>query len=186
MLLSIIHTALRDRLQFLNIQKQVKQNKSSMGLMKTAHFQFSTLEHVNILSSLLANACPDSENVITGLSELMINAIEHGNLEISYEDKTQLLATASWQQEIERRITSEPFRQRQANIHFSRTKDKITIVIDDQGKGFDWKKYIDFDSERILHSHGRGIAMANKFSFSSVCYNDQGNQVTVTIKMAVE
>ncbi len=183
MLLSVIHTALRDRNHFLSLQTLVKENKTSMGLMKTAYFQFSTLDHVKQLSSLLANACPDSESVITGLSELMINAVEHGNLEISYEEKTALITDSAWLQEVERRLQDEKFLHRQASIQFSREENAITMVIEDQGKGFDWEKFIDFDSERILHSHGRGIAMANKFSFNKVSYNQAGNQVTLTINL---
>ncbi len=182
MLLSVIHTALRDRMQFLGLQRLVKENKHSMGLMKKAHFQFSTLDNVKVLSSLIANTCPDSETVVTGLSELMINAVEHGNLEISYQEKTSLLAESDWDKEIDRRIVDSRYKDRKADVHFSRSADEITITIEDQGEGFDWKKYIEFDSERILHSHGRGIAMANKFSFTSVKYNEKGNQVTVTIK----
>ena len=183
MLLSVIHTAIRDRNHFLSLQQLVKESQTSMGLLKNAHFQFSTLQHVKQLSTLLANTCPDSEAVITGLSELMINAVEHGNLEISYEEKTTLIAESNWREEVESRLQMDQFKQRQADVHYHRDDDKITIVIEDKGKGFDWKKYIDFDSERILHSHGRGIAMANKFSFDKISYNDSGTEVTISIKL---
>ena len=183
MLLSVIHTAIRDRNHFLSLQQMVKESQTSMGLLKDAHFQFSTLQHVKQLSTLLANTCPDSESVITGLSELMINAVEHGNLEISYEEKTLLIAEANWRDEVEKRLLLEKYKDRQADVHYHREDDKITIVIEDKGKGFDWKKYIEFDSERILHSHGRGIAMANKFSFDKISYNDCGNEVTISINL---
>ncbi len=183
MLLSVIHTAIRDRNHFLSLQTLIKESQTTMGLIKSAHFQFSNLQHVKQLSSLLANACPESESVITGLSELMINAVEHGNLEISYEDKTALIAESNWREEVERRLQLEQYKSRLVDVHFERTKSQITIIIADKGKGFDWEKYIDFDSERILHSHGRGIAMANKFSFDKISYNSSGNQVTITINL---
>ncbi len=183
MLLSVIHTAIRDRNHFLSLQQMVKENQTSMGLLKDAHFQFSTLQHVKQLSTLLANTCPESESVITGLSELMINAVEHGNLEISYEQKTQLIAESNWREEVEKRLQMEPFNSRQADVHYHRNNEQITIIIEDKGKGFNWQQYIDFDSERILHSHGRGIAMANKFSFDKLSYNECGNQVTILINL---
>jgi len=183
MLLSVIHTAIRDRRHFLGLQRLVKESQNTLGLMKKAHFQFSNLQQVKQLSTLLANACPDSDSVITGLSELMINAVEHGNLEITYDEKTTLIAESKWQQEVERRLQLEKYRNRIADVYFERNQNQITMVIEDKGKGFDWGKYIYFDSERILHSHGRGIAMANKFSFEKISYNSSGNQVTIFIKL---
>ena len=40
---------------------------------------------------LLAEFCPVRKHVIFGLTELMINVVEHGNLGISYREKTLLL-----------------------------------------------------------------------------------------------
>ncbi len=39
-----------------------------------------------------------------GLSELLVNAIEHGNLEIGYDEKSRLLQSEGWQGEIDRRL----------------------------------------------------------------------------------
>ena len=55
------------------------------------------MEEAHILSLLLAeNACPDPGRGGVGLTELMVNAIEHGNLQITHEEKSRLQARAPW------------------------------------------------------------------------------------------
>ncbi len=49
--------------------------------------EFRTIEDAQNLAILLAKQCPDYDRVLFGLRELMINAVEHGNLEIGYEKK---------------------------------------------------------------------------------------------------
>ncbi len=181
MLNSVLSTALHDRKQFVTLQNQLKQQNKIFGLMQQAEFQFRTLDDVNTLSLIIANACPKSELVVTGLAEIMINAVEHGNLAISYEEKSALIKTSTWREEILKRLNMEHYRDKKANIKFLRTEKEISIIIQDSGEGFDWKKFIEFDSNRILDSHGRGIAMAKKFSFSDMKFNESGNSVTLYI-----
>jgi len=52
----------------------------------------------------------------------------------------------------------------------------------DQGKGFEWDEFMEFDTTRVMHNHGRGIAMANKLYFSKLEYQGSGNIVTVMVK----
>ena len=42
---------------------------------------------VRDLATLLSNICPDPQRVVVGMSELLINAVEHGNLGITYDEK---------------------------------------------------------------------------------------------------
>ena len=53
--------------------------------------RFQSLEEAEALAYYLGNICPEPERLRCGLVELFTNAIEHGNLEISYSDKTKLL-----------------------------------------------------------------------------------------------
>jgi hypothetical protein len=56
------------------------------------------------------------------------------------------------------------------------------MTIQDEGDGFDWQKYLDFDPERAFDPHGRGIAMARMMSFDALEYQGKGN--TVVLKIA--
>ena len=54
----------------------------------------------------------------------------------------------------------------------------------EQGKGFDWSKFLSFDPDRAFDPNGRGIAMARTMSFSSLEYQGCGNVVVARIKCA--
>ncbi|MCP4219209.1 MAG: ATP-binding protein, partial [bacterium] len=62
------------------------------------------------------------------------------------------------------------------------TGDEIRFTIKDQGKGFDLESYMDFSPDRVFDNHGRGIAMANKFSFDRLEYEGCGNRVMAVVK----
>ena len=66
------------------------------------YFPFRTLEDVTGLSQLVAGLCPDAEVVQIALSELMLNAIEHGNLGLGFARKGELMNGGVWRNEVER------------------------------------------------------------------------------------
>lgn len=119
--------------------------------------------------------------MITGISELMINAVEHGNLGISYEEKSVLISENQWQQEIERRQADPRWAEKIATVVFERRERTYYLQISDQGEGFDWSQFMEVEPSRAMHNHGRGIAMANMLSFDKLVYNDKGNQVTCSV-----
>jgi len=55
----------------------------------------------------------------------------------------------------------------------------MKVHIKDEGAGFDFSKYLDFDPERAFDLHGRGIAIANKDIFEKLQYIGRGNEVMV-------
>jgi hypothetical protein len=62
----------------------------------------------------------------------------------------------------------------------------VQIRIRDQGQGFDWTPYLDFDPERAFDPHGRGIAMARLSSFDDLEYLGDGNEVLATVKKSLD
>jgi DNA-binding response OmpR family regulator len=181
MLKTVVQTASDDRRRFLALQQALAQNTRTLNLMEFGRFNFQTLDQAKDLATMLANNCPDASRAVTGLSELMINAIEHGNLGISYDEKSELNTAGGWLEEIENRIVSTEHSEKWANISFEQDDSKITILITDQGPGFDWNNYLELDPDRAFDNHGRGIAMAKMLSFDSIEYLGTGNEVRVTI-----
>ncbi len=177
MLLSIVNTAVNDRLRFKEVQTDLQQTRHTMGLLKSASFDFQTPDEARSIASLVSNACPEPEKVVMGLTELMINAIEHGNLAITYEEKSLLNANGEWDQEVKNRLSQAENIRKYARISFNNQSEEIQIVITDQGEGFDWQDYMDFDPQRATDNHGRGIAIANKLSFKRLEYKGNGNEV---------
>ncbi len=103
MLISVVHTAVRDSLQYRRVRDELRETNKSLNLMRGGRFRYRTLTDARALAALLANACPRSDAVAMGLTELMVNAVEHGNLGITYAEKSALIQSGTWQQEVERR-----------------------------------------------------------------------------------
>lgn len=177
----ITTTAIRDHQHYRHIHQCLRQSSHKLKMMHEGRFSFKSLGDGRNLAVLLANACPEPDNVVLGLTELMINAVEHGNLGIGYDEKTKLNATGEWENEISRRLALSSNRDKCVTIEFTRSQQEIIFLITDQGSGFDWRRYMEISPERASHTHGRGIAMAKLISFDQIKYLGSGNTVRVTI-----
>lgn len=180
-LLAIVRTALNDYKSYRQLQINVTQTSHTLKMMDKGRFTFQTLDEARSLAALLANACDDSNHVVLGLTELMVNAVEHGNLGIGYKEKSRLNAIGEWESEIKYRLSQPEHADKQAMVEFERRENSILFAILDQGDGFEWQKYLELSPERALDSHGRGIAMANAISFDKIEYRGNGNEVCVTV-----
>lgn len=180
-LCGIVNAALEDIQRFRQLEEILQQSDPSQALNSSTVFELRNLNEADQLASVLANNCPEPSKVISGISELLINAIEHGNLHIGYAEKSDLKKNGKWREEIEHRLQQDEFRDKAANVKYSKNDEAISITITDQGEGFDWQKYLEFDPERAFDCNGRGIAMAKMLSFDELRYNDCGNEVTVVI-----
>ncbi|WP_428645118.1 ATP-binding protein [Roseibium sp.] len=162
------------------IREYIAQSSSSFGCLLQGAFQFTTHEEAERLSALLALNTPDPERAAMGIWELLSNAIEHGNLEIDMELKADLLMQDAFQDEIRRRHTQSPYRDRFAIAEFSRGPDRVTLKVTDQGKGFDFETYLSADFP-VDGPNGRGIKIAQQFCFDTLRYEEPGNVVEGTI-----
>ena len=179
---SVVKTAVKDRGYNKALLASLNVTKSSVKLLKNAHFEFRSLDDVRAVSSLIACACDEPDKIAMGLSELMINAIEHGNLHIGYEEKSTLRKTDKWESEIANRLELPEYKQKFASVDILNNSDGVTYTISDQGTGFDWDEFMEFDTARVMDNHGRGIAMANKLYFSKLEYQGNGNTVVVMVE----
>jgi PAS domain-containing protein/anti-sigma regulatory factor (Ser/Thr protein kinase) len=113
-----------------------------------------------------------------GLREIIVNAIEHGNLGITYAEKSHLLKSGNYQEEIRNRLMKESIAQRRVRIKLTLTPEQVRYRISDDGAGFDHRKFTRAVDPEHDHAslHGRGI-MITRNAFSKVLYNDSGNSV---------
>ena len=183
MLLSVLSTAVEDRMRYRRALEGSDVASRTFGLMREGSFSFSSLMSARDLATVLANACPDPRRVVIGLVELLINAVEHGNLGISYDEKTRLREEDRWEQEVDARLADPAYAGRQVVVDYRREPDCIRVVIRDEGNGFDWKRYVDMDPARAFDTHGRGIAMSRMISFDTIEYRGCGNEVEVTVRV---
>ena len=122
---------------------------------------------------------PDAVSILRiGLREMIINAIEHGNLEISYEDKTNALKNNSYPELIERRRNKPEYSKRKVVIEYQIDPEKAVFTIEDQGKGFNHREILNKEISEVDNtiSHGRGIIMSKEI-FNEIKYNNKGNKV---------
>lgn len=178
---AIINAALGEKKRQQELREQLNHRDSVMTLLRQGNFFFRTLTEARALAAFLARLCPHPETTILGLAELLINAVEHGNLEISYQEKSRLNASGDWAEEVERRLQQPEYAGREVHVHYQREADKIRFLIEDQGHGFIPDTYLEMHPERAFDSHGRGIAMARMLSFSSITYPGKGNLVVAEI-----
>ena len=182
MLLSVVDAAGKQIRRYKQLRHEMERRKISFGLVQILKCTFKSLEEAEGMSVFLANFFDDPDQTLTGISELLINAVEHGNLEISYQKKSELVANHEWQNEINRRLDDPRYSERIVTVIFERKESACYIQITDEGNGFNWKEYMDVDPSRAMHNHGRGIAMANMLCFNKLIYNEKGNQVTGIIE----
>jgi len=183
MLLSAVRTAIEDYRGYRDLQEQVRKGVDGLRLVRQATFTFQTVAQARDLGALLANACPNPSATVVGLTELLVNAVEHGNLGITYEEKSKLHAHGDWVAEVERRLALPQNAAKLAAVTFERLDGRIEICIRDEGDGFDWQRYLHVDPNRAFDTHGRGIAMANRLSFNHLEYRGCGNEVVGTIEV---
>ena len=181
MLRSVMTATTREVEQNRTLTEEMKRNNTAFTLMQNCKFKFKTLEEAEALAGFAAHFYPEPEKVLPGLAELLINAIEHGNLEIGYTRKTALLDAGTWRAEIERRQAMPEYADRSVEFVVMHKDDGIYMIITDQGKGFDWQKYLMIDPSRASDSHGRGIAQSRAMCFDSLSYNAAGNQVVAKV-----
>ena len=178
----VVRTAAADSNEIRRLQSQLERGLKSLTLAQSATFSIRTIDDARDLGAVLARTCPEPEVAVIGLTELMVNAVEHGNLGITYDEKTVLRNQARWDEEIERRLSMPEYAGRTAEVRFERRDDEVRFVICDRGAGFEWPRYFDIDPARAFDTHGRGILMARHFSFHSLEYRGCGNEVVATIR----
>ena len=184
-LLAIVRAAIDDIEEREAATRHALAHVKAMELLDLAEFRFKTLEQIGPLIEVLASLAPNPALAATGLAELLVNAVEHGNLNITYEEKKCLRLENRWDQVVLQRQTLPEYCERSVRVCIKRHFDRLVYTVTDEGAGFDWRRYLDFEPERMSDPNGRGIAMARMLSFANLEYSGCGNTVTATIQTGV-
>lgn len=180
-LMSIVNSAITNARFKNEIIHEVQKNRQMLGLVNNAMFEYTTMDEAQNLAYFIANSFPKPESVVLGLSEIMLNAVEHGSLGISYSEKSALMLNGKLIEEIRNREALPENQKKKVTITFQKNIDNITVVITDEGNGFNWKDFIEISPNRATDPNGRGIFMARTLSFDSIEYNDKGNEVRCVV-----
>ena len=180
----IIQNALAEYEHKRELIARIGKQTGNLNLLHKAQFRYRTLSEARDLALLLAEASQDPARTVNGYSELLINAIEHGNLGISYAEKSRLLVEDRWEDEISQRLNDPAYAGLMVEVTLEKTPFDCLVTITDQGCGFDWQAYMEFSPERVFDLHGRGIAMSKAASFDSMEYEGKGNRVLTSVRFA--
>ena len=114
-----------------------------------------------------------------GLVEIIMNAIEHGNLAIGYASKRRALADGSFEELLEQRQRQEPYASRKVTVEYVCEAVQALFIVRDEGDGFNWRRVIDtYDRRNPLIPNGRGVLIAREHLDACV-FNQRGNEVVL-------
>lgn len=178
-----VNAAARDFVQKNMLYKEMKQERTIADMISQGKFTYKTIDDAVRLAAALAYSAEKPDRINTALLELMANAIEHGNLNMGSEAKAKCLLEGTLEEEIERRMALPENKDKIVEVQVKSDKKRVEVTICDEGSGFEWKKYIDFDPLRLTEPNGRGIAAA-KLMGVDVEYLEPGNKVVCRFKKA--
>lgn len=142
-----------------------------------SHAEFLSQRLVKNLGKYLDQA--GIQGIKISLMEIIINAIEHGNLDIQFSEKSNAVAGHSYLQFVRERQKDPRYADKKITIEYSLTAAQVAYRISDEGKGFDHRSVMNLSPDNInkeLLTHGRGLILARN-AFDVVSFNDTGNQV---------
>jgi CheY-like chemotaxis protein/anti-sigma regulatory factor (Ser/Thr protein kinase) len=178
-LVAVVRSALDMVHRRRELTRDLDRYRGVIGVMQEGRFRVRELKEAQALAAAVSTLAADPSSAAMGLSELLINAIEHGNLGISFHEKASLLAAERLEREIEERLALPANAGKFVEVHITRAASAVRVAIRDQGRGFDWRRYLTLDESRALYPNGRGIAMARHIAFRTLEYVDPGNEVVV-------
>ncbi len=151
--------------------------------------RFSGAGVSNILSPILfqnLDLPQDTLNdLLTCADEMLQNAYIHGVLELTEAER--LAEQSQLSETINRKLRQPDVSDRRVRFSMSLEPDKetITISVEDDGPGFDFKAWLwrlEADDNLSLEAHGRGLAMLY-FLSDQLIFEDNGRRVKVLRKL---
>jgi len=170
--------------------------KMALGSADVSHISIQTsLDHILETSQQVCALMEqdnvnksDRDTIEYALSEILMNALEHGNLGIGFKEKQELIANGNYDDYLNNNTQpdSENFNKKitikyHSSQHLPNGKRVISISINDEGRGFapaNLFKYHSFDGN-LCHVdntsyNGRGIFITDSL-VDGLYYNEKGN-----------
>ena len=129
----------------------------------------------------------DQRHCALAIEEALINAMFHGNLEL---DSTEVQAArkamheGTTTPEANERKNLEPYSDRLVHIDIEFKPNAVTMLIRDQGQGFDAAVGLESANQvsQLSDEGGRGLTLIRKF-MDQVQYNAEGNEIKLQLKL---
>ena len=117
--------------------------------------------------------------------EVIINAIEHGNLGISFDEKQAALAENRYLKLFRERHNEPRYAGRLVRVVYTLNQEYFGLTVEDEGDGFDHQDFLTNKLPALkasLSGHGRGLMLAHA-EFHEMTFNETGNQVQLLYRI---
>jgi CheY-like chemotaxis protein/anti-sigma regulatory factor (Ser/Thr protein kinase) len=115
--------------------------------------------------------------VSVALREAILNAMEHGNLELDSALREQ--DGTAYHRLADERRGQAPYKDRRVSLTARETPAEVVFVVRDEGPGFDPAALPDpTDPANLERASGRGLLLIRTF-MTEVRHNDRGNEITL-------
>jgi CheY-like chemotaxis protein len=128
-----------------------------------------------VLAATLIGDPTDLIRVGVAVREALINAIEHGNLELGTPAPDR--DRSAYLREAERRRCEPPYRDRRVRVSAGISRSEAVFTIRDEGPGFPVSALPDLaDPSGLGEGTGRGLLLIRTF-MNEVTFNEAGNEI---------
>ena len=115
-------------------------------------------------------------NIGLCLHEALVNAVVHGNLEVSSTLKNE--SPEEFDRMLKKRESDPKYAGRKVAIHCKVTAEQLIFNIEDEGNGFDAAKFVGLADHFTMAPSGRGVLIILAL-MDEVRWNDVGNCITM-------
>ncbi len=184
--------------QVLSIAKHRRTKSQLMQYATNTRYQFNLKNDQSLISPLIdfvstamETLCmgdrADQRHVSVAIEEAIINAIFHGNLELEgvmVQDARRALHDGDISEAVKERVGQKPFNERRVRVGVELTRNKVEIVVRDDGTGFETASKTESadDLSQLSGAGGRGLTLIRNF-MDEVQFNDTGNEIRMSLKL---
>ena len=183
--------------QVLSISNHHKSKERLMRFTTNTRFQFNLKNDQELIAPLLdfvdgtaeilgMGDVAERRHVAVAIEEAMINAIFHGNLELDgalVQDARRALHDGLVAEVVKERSFEPPFNDRRVRVGIELSRNRIEVIIRDDGNGFDAaaKTKNASDISQLSGAGGRGLTLIRNF-MDDVQFNEVGNEIRMGLK----
>ncbi|MDA1055073.1 MAG: response regulator [Planctomycetota bacterium] len=178
-------STVKNVLSVTRMRRETRSMLDSMRRLEAEYVLNNTLEGLDSLIGYLKEQLrfirvlgeADILRVGTSVYEGLVNAIEHGNLEITSAERDK--PSGVYRRLVEDRASDPRFRTRHVYLTTTLTRAEAAFTIRDQGPGFDPSSLPDPTApENVGKVNGRGMFLIRTF-MDEVRFNETGNELTM-------